>query len=144
MKEGLKPCPFCGGEAKMDNWSSTDGYMNDWWKRVQCTVCDIAKLGKTEEEVIEAWNTRKLPENNPLTLDEVMSLKENDVVWLETSDFIEPILIIDIQSSVIDFGFIINSHGGSHLDLSELAKEYFLYCNNPDHIADVSKKEEQK
>ena len=53
----LKPCPFCGGEARIHISGKSDGY------RVACKnpfACG-AKIEwfDKEEEAIEAWNTRK-------------------------------------------------------------------------------------
>ena len=46
----LKNCPFCGGEAKLDN------YMK-WW--VVCKKCRItSRFFESEEYAIEAWNRR--------------------------------------------------------------------------------------
>ena len=69
-ENGLLPCPFCGGEAKLHyDYSSESG---DWWI-VDCLNDDCPMLSqrgawdtvnvttgwrKTEAEVIEAWNTR--------------------------------------------------------------------------------------
>lgn len=131
MKEELKPCPFCGGEAKIDSWNSTDGYMNDWWKRVQCTVCDIAKLGKTEEEVIEAWNTRKLPENAPLTIDEVKELKEGDVVWMRYKSETIPIQIDRIDDNDFLYNCFRNMMTYGQY-ICNINKTYSLYRHKPE------------
>lgn len=50
----LKPCPFCGGEAEMLNYSESE------WL-VYCPACGgaVEKWRKTEAEAIEQWNTRK-------------------------------------------------------------------------------------
>ena len=48
----LKPCPFCGEEAKM--WQ----YMTDEW-RATCNGCVAqTRYCNTREEAIEAWNRR--------------------------------------------------------------------------------------
>ena len=55
----LKPCPFCGGKAKINKMPYGDNY------KVYCPKCGIA-MGftyshihpKTEEEAVTAWNTR--------------------------------------------------------------------------------------
>lgn len=53
MNNELKPCPFCGGEAKVSNVFGRAG--------VICKDCQAEMrgyLGMTEEEVKEAWNRR--------------------------------------------------------------------------------------
>ena len=69
MREELKPCPFCGGEAEVAEGTYTaweEGYS------VRCRHCALTfgasgRLGecyewscsfKSEEEAIEAWNRR--------------------------------------------------------------------------------------
>lgn len=53
MTDGLKPCPFCGGEAKEIEPSNTC----PWWE-IQCKKC-FANIGGTHREKNrEAWNTR--------------------------------------------------------------------------------------
>lgn len=68
QKLELKPCPFCGGEAKMTQIKS-NGFM------IKCDKCKIQRRQKVlrypiewlEEKMIEDWNTRKdtVIENNP-------------------------------------------------------------------------------
>lgn len=62
-EQGLKPCPFCGGEAKLQRFTSIyfstgHGY---------CVVCNTedcqgnvepANPYPLEEEAMEAWNRR--------------------------------------------------------------------------------------
>ena len=57
MTENLKPCPFCGGEAKSK--SSVDVFGHEGFFSVLCRKC-YARTGyyETEAEVIEAWNRR--------------------------------------------------------------------------------------
>ena len=51
----LKPCPFCGGEAKVSR-DVTCGYETFW---VHCLECHSqANYGHTEAEAIAVWNTR--------------------------------------------------------------------------------------
>ena len=50
----LKPCPFCGGEAEITKWH--EGYFVEC--REQRCGGTIGAY-KTEEEAIDAWNTRK-------------------------------------------------------------------------------------
>ena len=49
MTEKLKPCPFCGGEAKINKREYS----------IECTRCS-AYMGYfyTKQEAIEAWNRR--------------------------------------------------------------------------------------
>lgn len=60
MNEKLKPCPFCGGEAVLENaeqyttckgWNSVYG--------VECQNCSVQTRGfLTRQEAINSWNTR--------------------------------------------------------------------------------------
>lgn len=52
----LKPCPFCGGKAKI---RSEKYWQPNVRRNVICTNC-FANTGwyKTEDEAIEAWNRR--------------------------------------------------------------------------------------
>jgi len=48
----LKPCPFCGGKAKLHQ------AYNSFWQ-VQCNVCNIGTLITTDKErAISVWNRR--------------------------------------------------------------------------------------
>ena len=50
----LKPCPFCGGEAEIKNDLGNDCVY------ISCKWCHCnSRLSENQEEVIEAWNTRK-------------------------------------------------------------------------------------
>ena len=53
----LKPCPFCGGEAKIIQGSLYYGYRvgceNRW-----CLMHPITFSYQTKEEAIKAWNKR--------------------------------------------------------------------------------------
>lgn len=49
----LKPCPFCGGAAQLNNTVDE----NDFY--VSCDVCEIQQVGEhTMEEAVRLWNTR--------------------------------------------------------------------------------------
>ena len=60
MPNELKPCPFCGGEAKLTTFRSARvrlfklvGYS------VDCSVCCARSVLRLEaDEAIEAWNRR--------------------------------------------------------------------------------------
>ncbi len=51
----LKPCPFCGGEARIDKL-----YENEWY--VYCPKCE--RHYDTEQEAIENWNARVVIQND--------------------------------------------------------------------------------
>jgi len=55
----LKPCPFCGGEAR--TWKYSHPTLGEYW-RVACNSdlsdCCISGRADTEAEAIAAWNTR--------------------------------------------------------------------------------------
>ena len=53
MTEKLKPCPFCGGEAKL---------IDDDWSYVICTKCGIHPYHRISlKDAIEEWNNRPNP-----------------------------------------------------------------------------------
>ena len=144
MKEQIKPCPFCGGEAEIDRMYSVNEtecleYL------VRCSKCGVSMLENSEEAALSSWNTRKLPENNPLTLDEVKELKSGEVVWIKQEVYltsqkeIQPVEFYTAMKKQWLFLMIGDFEGHGKL-YDELNKEYFVYHNKPE-IADVSKKE---
>ena len=53
----LKPCPFCGGKARVRMYSNS---WVDWWL-ASCPQCHISQTGngyEYEVEAIKAWNRR--------------------------------------------------------------------------------------
>ncbi len=57
MDNNLKPCPFCGGEGKLQTTSLGTKKIPAHW--VRCVLC----LGETavyvtEDEAVSAWNRR--------------------------------------------------------------------------------------
>lgn len=56
----LKPCPFCGGKAKMEKIIHDDLPTNEFdtfW--ISCEECESESTACTnEEDAIEAWNRR--------------------------------------------------------------------------------------
>lgn len=61
--EDLKPCPFCRGEAKINLIVNTFYQYARYFS--SCTRCSAeSKVFETEQEAIEAWNTRAYEEDN--------------------------------------------------------------------------------
>ena len=56
----LKPCPFCGGEARTPfYYDPFDGYKGNLGRyRVRCSKCSAEIEERTMQEAIEAWNRR--------------------------------------------------------------------------------------
>lgn len=64
----LKPCPFCGSRARIEERSKPDGYCHYTVKFVQCTQCHAKTEERicdgyygqwcTDEEIAELWNGR--------------------------------------------------------------------------------------
>ena len=68
LNEELKPCPFCGSRARIEERSKPDGYHHYTVKFIQCTKCHAKTeericdgyYGKycTDEEIADLWNRR--------------------------------------------------------------------------------------
>ncbi len=64
----LKPCPFCGGPAKIIEKTEPDGYCSYTVKLVRCEACHAQTEGRTadgyygeycsDKEIAECWNRR--------------------------------------------------------------------------------------
>ena len=56
----LKPCPFCGGKAKvieLDPFNRYRGRFHTWG--VRCVKCGVEMVsGVSKEDVIKTWNWR--------------------------------------------------------------------------------------
>lgn len=88
MSVKLKPCPFCGGEAK---FFEDKGYQIF---SVTCTECDAGTNGYgIEQDAIEAWNRRVQPTFTP---DELDAIRRNVCDWRAERELPE------IEQSIID------------------------------------------
>lgn len=59
-KNELKPCPFCGGEAKLTivPWCFKSGSSSSGWF-VKCLNCDVSQPAyMSDHDAVEAWNRR--------------------------------------------------------------------------------------
>ena len=84
MPEELKPCPFCGGEAKFGANKSCCGRT----VRIDCTNPECGGCVTTfssKAEATKAWNRRAQQPNEPLTLDELRKM-DGDPVWIAWDD----------------------------------------------------------
>jgi Lar family restriction alleviation protein len=70
----LKPCPFCGGEAKIEEIPGTPFTDESYAWGVGCNECNIGWYEEQKSEAIAKWNRRTQPENKPLTLDELRQM----------------------------------------------------------------------
>jgi Lar family restriction alleviation protein len=61
MSEALKPCPFCGGEARVVSYG--DPHESPPLVVVMCDECEATTGdGIARESAIAAWNLRGSPE----------------------------------------------------------------------------------
>lgn len=61
----LKPCPFCGGEARLLLNAKRKIYGKDEYRTgvvACCNVCEARMFYGSEKLAIEAWNRREEPE----------------------------------------------------------------------------------
>lgn len=59
----LKPCPFCGGKAKMEKhsfWSDTTNAFTNHTYGVQCSKCfaQMRQFYVSEKQAARDWNRR--------------------------------------------------------------------------------------
>ena len=59
--DALKPCPFCGGEARLMRNAKRKIYGKDEYRTgvvACCNVCEARMFYGSEKLAIEAWNRR--------------------------------------------------------------------------------------
>ena len=100
MSDKLKPCPFCGGHAIIDGCDDT------LWI-VICKECN-ASIGykETEQEAIEAWNSRV--ETSPFKKNElefIIKVLLHDSVAKQTVDIMRINIIRKCQKLIKDSPF---------------------------------------
>ncbi len=94
----LKPCPFCGGEAKLKHGFPGQQQQGMRQATVQCKTCGCRTVTyrqfpyepwkNVDEYAIFVWNKRTAEDalsDPPLTLDELREL-EGEPVWIESPD----------------------------------------------------------
>jgi len=67
MYEKLLPCPFCGGEADIEEISGNPFTNESYTWAVGCKDCNIGWYKETKEDAIAAWNRRAEPRWIPVT-----------------------------------------------------------------------------
>jgi Lar family restriction alleviation protein len=68
----LLPCPFCGGEADIEEIPGSPFTNEPYTWAVGCKSCNIGWYEETQAEATSKWNRRAQPENEPLTLEELI------------------------------------------------------------------------
>ena len=62
MTDKLKPCPFCGGQAKLFNTRVQGGYDYSYVQCLKCSIhtakYDVSVNYCSSEKATEAWNRR--------------------------------------------------------------------------------------
>jgi hypothetical protein len=55
----LLPCPFCGGEAYLQDWGEVEPRWNVGCNNNECKISSVNDVVcETEEEAFKIWNTR--------------------------------------------------------------------------------------
>ena len=73
----LKECPFCGGEADIDEIAGNPDTDEPYAWEVGCKKCNIGWYEETKEKAIAMWNRRAAPENK-LTLENGFEITNAD------------------------------------------------------------------
>lgn len=82
----LKPCPFCGGKARLIGHRDIENSVYGYSTRCTGNGCclDIhTRIYESSNDAIEARNHRAAPTNNPLTLEELKQM-DGEPVWTVT------------------------------------------------------------
>lgn len=57
MTKELEPCPFCDEQPHVAKFRHNGKELDNVWF-ASCRSCNFSLIRKTEDEVVEAWNTR--------------------------------------------------------------------------------------
>jgi Lar family restriction alleviation protein len=58
LKDKLKPCPFCGGEADIEKIPGSPFTNEPYTWGVGCKTCNIGWYEEAKERAIDVWNRR--------------------------------------------------------------------------------------
>jgi len=63
MSETLKPCPFCGGAAVLEDYPADEGGLIEVWVHCGNGDCPVQcyAFGRDRNEVVTDWNRRAEP-----------------------------------------------------------------------------------
>lgn len=81
MMDRLKPCPFCGGEARLRYFKPLGWVQCKKCGATSAAVSDYYEETDGKEQAVAAWNRRAQPENEPLTLSELRGMG-GEPVWI--------------------------------------------------------------
>lgn len=89
MREELKPCPFCGGEAKMVELADRKRFIT----RCNGKCHEVALIANGREKAAETWNTRaeaeakntwlQCPKESPANLQQVLVYYDGEVSFCQ-------------------------------------------------------------
>ena len=80
MSETLLPCPFCGGEADIEEIPGSPFTNDPYMWAVGCEECNIGWYEETKEEAIAAWNRRAGDDTNVATnADRIRSMSDEEL-----------------------------------------------------------------
>lgn len=116
IEKDLKPCPFCGGEAKLNKM----GYKEVGF--VRCQKCRATNGIITQEHTaIKSWNTR------PQSMDGLVVLDEKALIEMLKSLLLTP-KKLDKKPTIAELEKILNSDEVSSLTMAENGE---IFCARP-------------
>lgn len=137
-KTGLRPCPFCGGNAELKTYR--DNLRGDMFAAM-CQKTDFPgrtyRKRATLKAAIEAWNRRAEPENRVLTMEELCECVYADdwsFVWLEDKGILatEQICAWRMTSKYFVFAYVGATEDEAKKELTEEnGKEWRCWLRKP-------------